>query len=196
MSEVVIPAGYGLCTVLMSVTGRTKLYTTSFGYNLPAGADVDNAQAISDIIHAAGGMFATANIATTYFYKGVHVRQQGDTLEYSFEYNISTQGTQSISPPPANGSVLVKKNSSLSGKKNRGRFYLPPFGVTDADVDQNGNIGSASVAFLQGYADSTLAALDTGGFPMVILHHGAGAPTVVESLTVESTIATQRRRIR
>jgi len=196
MSEVVIPAGYGLCTVVMSVTGRVKTYTTSFGYNLPAGAEVDNSSAISEAIHGTGLMFATANMANTYKYVGVRLRQQGDTAEYSFELSPNIAGTQSISPPPANGSVLVRKNSSLSGKKNRGRMYLPPFGVTDADVDQNGTISGASLGFLQGYADDTLAALDTAGFPMVILHHGAGAPTVVESLTVEGTIATQRRRIR
>ena len=52
---------------------------------------------------------------------------------------------------------------------------------------------------LQTLANSFLAALTSGGVPMVILHNPGktvpGAPNTVTSLSVDRLIATQRRRL-
>lgn len=191
-----IPAGYGLCTVLLSITGRTKFYSVAFGYNAGAAVEDNNTGALLSALQDGTGLFAHARMSTQYAVEGIRTRQQSDTDEFSYDDLTRTQGTQSLLPPPANTCVLVRKNSVLSGKKNRGRFYLPPFNITQTDVDVNGDIATAALAEPQTGANTTLAALATADLPMVILHHGTGVPTPVASLTVEGTVATQRRRIR
>jgi len=61
----------------------------------------------------------------------------------------------------------------------------------NAGVMSNGDRGTYQEAF-----DNFLTALDTEGFPMVLLHNEVLPQTPVLALYVEGTAATQRRRLR
>jgi hypothetical protein len=89
---------------------------------------------------------------------------------------------------------LARKSTALAGRKNRGRMYLP--GVTETEVD---GAGLVSAAF-QGDMNTAFAALITSwagnDLTPVILHNSLEAPTAIDQLTLESVVATQRRRLR
>lgn len=108
---------------------------------------------------------------------------------------------------PQNSAVLIKKNTGLGGRRNRGRMFVPGL-AGEASVSNLGVVVESTRLIWQGVADAFLAALEAtnGGIvpsqPMQVLHTPdpitgvAPAPTPVSSLTVASTIATQRRRLR
>lgn len=112
-----------------------------------------------------------------------------------------------------NVAFLFVKGTALGGRRGKGRFYLP--GVTEASVDQGGNVLAATVTTQQGDLSSWLANLTTAQAPMVVFHGPthiwilvdgkpkqvpdvpfAGPPSLVTSLTATTKVATQRRRLR
>jgi hypothetical protein len=77
-------------------------------------------------------------------------------------------------------------------------MYLPGM-LIDADILDNGGIGSSRVTALQTVFTTFLADLiaTTAVVEMVILHTDPLlTPTVVNTLTVDPLIASQRRRLR
>lgn len=89
---------------------------------------------------------------------------------------------------------LVRKRSSLGGRQGRGRMYLP--GVRESEIGSNGAIASADVTAWDTALLNFLTDLEAAQTPMVILHNDGLTPTPVTSLSMDSTIATQRRRLR
>jgi len=107
----------------------------------------------------------------------------------------STVGGTGLDSIPGNGALLVQKLSILGGRQNRGRFFMP-WCLQEANVDELGGIAGGTVSDYQDIFDNVLTALATEDVPMVVLHTGAGTPATVSQLVVQSTIGTQRRRIR
>ena len=96
---------------------------------------------------------------------------------------------------PPNVATLITKNTSFAGRQNRGRMYMPP--LTDGVISTGGIITEADRLLVQGGATQFLADLAASSIPMVILHTDpAVTPTAVNSLSVASKVATQRRRLR
>ena len=122
----------------------------------------------------------------------------GDTDPATFIEPGPGGGALSIATLPVNCAVLVKKGTSRGGRRNRGRFYLP--GTTsEGAVSEDGVISSGQVIALQGACDAFLGDLVVAGLPMYVLHNDPPVgvtPAPVTSLTVDSVIATQRRRLR
>lgn len=116
-------------------------------------------------------------------------------------------GTADQDSPPSNVAVLVKKQSGLGGRKNRGRMYVP-WAANELAVTDVGEITGATYTALQAAADGWLDDIQTGSgaltpvSEMVILHSeaavtaGLPAPTPVVALVVDTFVATQRRRLR
>ena len=92
---------------------------------------------------------------------------------------------------------LVHKNTSAGGRAGRGRFYLP--GVSEGSVDESGTIAGATITALDAALADFYTQLGVDDLNPRVLH-GAGsplsAPTIINSFTVDSTAATQRRRQR
>ncbi len=113
-----------------------------------------------------------------------------------------------VSPSPQIA-TLFKKVTGLGGKKNRGRIYFP--WLTPAnEIDEAGTIAPSFVSAFQGAAttwlgelltDQSLAmhianktlATDPVTHKPYVTHIGMGP--IVNSLVVESSVATQRRRL-
>lgn len=108
---------------------------------------------------------------------------------------LSGNGGADIVSTPPNVAALVLKATLFGGRKNRGRMYWP-WATQETDVDEAGNWNPASVVNFQDAMSGFHAALDTEGFPMVILHGDGSTPTPVSQLNVQGVIATQRRRVR
>lgn len=109
----------------------------------------------------------------------------------NFNGNAGQAGTSSAV------SFLVRKNTAFGGRSGRGRMYVP--GVSEAVVDQSGAIAAPTVTAMNTAFESWRNALDGIDVPMVILHQpGAplSTPTPITSFSVQSVVATQRRRQR
>lgn len=120
--------------------------------------------------------------------------------------------TNTGAPFPANVSVLVTKQIVGSRGRRNGRMYI--VGATEALTDlaapntiPGGSIttwNTALASFLSGINDAVGGALDVQR-KMVVVHTQRPTPTSepvyngysdVESLTLQATLATQRRRLR
>ena len=121
---------------------------------------------------------------------------------------VSTGGSASALGPVSNA-ILVEKRSGLSGRRNRGRMYLPA--ALEAEVAWDGRINSTYQTLWQGNMDDFLTFLqgvDALAEPVILHSKGwdgnteppdpgnAPAPTVITSFSVKNLIGTQRRRIR
>lgn len=105
-----------------------------------------------------------------------------------------TYNTPADSPQVA---ILMKKGTLRGGRQGAGRTFLPI--VPEASTLSGGSVDPAQISALQTIADGWLAALAGSTYcgPMVLLHNDpATSPDTVLSLSVQSTLATQRRRLR
>lgn len=108
---------------------------------------------------------------------------------------IGTTGTLAGDSAPPNTAALVKMTTGLVGRKYRGRMYLPGV-LLDSDVTDGGTLPGPTQVSLQGTMSYLYDLLETIDVQLVILHSDVGTPTLVTGGGVESTVATQRRRLR
>lgn len=122
----------------------------------------------------------------------------GDALVFEANAEPPTPGGDASTWLAINTAYLIKKNTGLGGRRNRGRMYLP--GVPAGTLNDSGNLNPTAMTNLNNAVNNFLVSLKavTGVEEMVILHAAPSvlAPTVVSSLTPAPKIATQRRRLR
>jgi hypothetical protein len=111
---------------------------------------------------------------------------------------VTAAGGAGQTSVPPNVAVLVHKRTARGGRRGRGRLFLP-WWIGTADVDERGAIASATFGFMQTCLNTFLAALVTNDVQMHLLHGAGqtpiGAPDAVTSMTLDPTVATQRRRL-
>lgn len=98
---------------------------------------------------------------------------------------------------PPNTAYLVHKNTDFGGRAGRGRLYLP--GVVEASTDDDGSIGATQISNIQTAMNNMLADLIADDLIPVLLHGDDSpltTPSPITSFTMDSRIATQRRRLR
>jgi len=103
-------------------------------------------------------------------------------------------GTSVWDSMPPNNALLVRKVSSTSGRRGRGRMFLP-YSLPDAAVNQVGVIDGTSLGVRQSALNDWLTAMTTADYPLVILHNNASTPSTVTALQVDSMIGVQKRRL-
>lgn len=108
---------------------------------------------------------------------------------------------------PPNCALLVKKNTGVGGKANRGRMYIP-FILPTTAVAENGTLDPGTVTAVNVRLANFLAQLVTDSTPMVISNKVFNVPLpphyvtqinagpAVGSFVAEGVVATQRRRVR
>lgn len=96
-----------------------------------------------------------------------------------------------------NVAYLIHKGTAMGGRAGRGRFFLP--GVVENAVGPSGLVTSTQLDALQLAANTYIGWMEDGDAPLYLLH-GEGSPitepTRINSLAVDTTVATQRRRLR
>lgn len=108
---------------------------------------------------------------------------------------VSITGEDSSATAAPNVSALVRQISGLSGRANRGRFYLPGV-IAEAQLANDGRMSDANRNALQLSMSVLAANMTTIGMEPVILHQTEVVPTPVTQWVVQQTAATQRRRLR
>ena len=113
----------------------------------------------------------------------------------SFELIASHGGSAAGQGVTPNTSLLVKKTTSVGGRRGRGRIYWP--GIEEGVIDAFGNIDPTAIDVYQDAFTAFKESLSSSSIPMVVLHAQSGfTPHLVDSLIVQSVAATQRRRLR
>lgn len=93
-----------------------------------------------------------------------------------------------------NVAYLVRKTTALGGRKNRGRFFLP--GVDESEVDQGGNVSPTKLENLNLALSDAFTRMIAEDTPPMLLHNDATAPTAITVFSIDSKVATIRRRLR
>lgn len=186
----------GFCEVIMpwQMAGgfRTQVTTQAFAIVGWDPGDIDNLSALwADYIQGSG-------LPSTSVVHPVTVRvgtsDPSAPLVYSgTNFDVGT-GANTVIPP--NTSVLATKRTLLGGRKGRGRLFLPP--PPEGQVNNIGVLDSSYVDGLQDLVDTMMTAMESelGGAPYLLHTDPSPAPTLIQSISVEQVVATQRRRLR
>jgi len=106
--------------------------------------------------------------------------------------------TGSLLPP--NCAVLVRKITSLGGRKGRGRFFLAGISSISGTLDSAGSYSAGAAetirAAVQDMIDQIESSPLNGPFEARLLHSDVTTPTTISGVQVPTKIATQRRRLR
>jgi hypothetical protein len=197
-----IPIGFGQYRHEFSLVGDPEPMFCIFGWSSEEGT-VD-LQAVATGIHNAGKTLQTAlcvptctlnRTTVTFVPTSVGVTTVAEAFSPQAGGNTGDGLTQ-------NTCYLLKKSTATGGRRGRGRAFWP--GVRADQVSDAGIVTAATVA---SYASNLLTYLNAvkavaGVGDMVILHDnevGASltfAPSPVTQLTMDSRVASQRRRLR
>jgi len=141
--------------------------------------------------------------ASNVFYYGLRVKDVnagGNVYDYAGD---GLGGSHSGGPLANHVTIALKKNSGVSGRKFRGRFYHLGLTQTMLNVGSVNSLNNLAVFDLISTYEALRTALRTAGHDMVILYqdHSTHPPTPLGGIEVISITATdniidsQRRRL-
>jgi|SRR6185312_11470062 len=168
----------------------------AIGIDLAAGSS--GTQALTNTILDAGTNRLKEMVSSSYTVDGAFVIYGNDGGDLRFDGTTApVAGLRNPNAFPNNCAFLLHKVTGSGGRRGRGRMYVP--GCAEGDIDNLGVLGSTIKAVLDASATNflsdlvTLADVDA----CVLLHQSSPfTPTIITGLTVDTRIATQRRRLR
>lgn len=205
--ELNLPSGYGHVNMLFQGAGAPKGAAVTFGVNQVGLTATQVAQAVND---AWNGTLKSST-STSLQLAGTRAKLGPmDVGPFAF-VGSGTAGTRVGPLTSPNVTFLIRKNTGIGGRQGAGRIYWP--GVAESDVGEGGVVIAGTVTSMQTAWTAFFTDLGTRLVPMVLLHsHGAYTklvdgqasvvvvapklPTTVTGVTFDSTVATQRRRLR
>jgi len=114
----------------------------------------------------------------------------------SATYQLNTSGAKwtgsaAAGDPIIAAAAMIKLTTSLRGRSNRGRLYLP---FVCESVQQGGTIIAGTVTSMQTAWNSFLTAMVAAGSQPVVASYLHAVQHPVAAYTVETFLGTQRRR--
>lgn len=100
--------------------------------------------------------------------------------------------------PPPNVAVLIHKAAFLPGRHARGRWYIP-WGADETLIDEVGALNATVISGTNTRMTNLKGGLAGAGVPLAMYYStgpGVGSLALVDSLTCDAVVATQRRRLR
>jgi hypothetical protein len=196
MSEV--PDGYAQVTIPLKHVSLNRPAALVIGVSNPNDLSPDQvANGVQNAAFAAGSL---QDIIDSQVSLGPCTSAVGDGSGGTIP-GISNAGqacTLTLTGPPVNCAVLIRKNTSMAGRFGRGRMFLP-WVLANAEVSEVGTILAGAVTRIGTGVGTFHSQLSLANLPMVVLHTpqltGPIPPATVNSLTVDSLISTQRRRL-
>lgn len=191
----IIPEGYAQLNIAFAGQAQPNGAQITMGLTLPVGATItDVMDSVESVIVASAFKdFVDNESKVDYFLVKFGPNDIGPSAIRNLDIT-GDMGGDGLVPSVA---VLARKITALGGRAGHGRLYWPFVGASM--VDDGGNFtGSWREAFetmLNDFKDD----LSSTELPMTLLH-GEGSPIetplIVSSLSVQSKVATQRRRLR
>ena len=194
-----IPLGFAQVNLRWTLTGDLEEMVSTIGITLDGTSETPEAVAQSVATYWLAA-WPAASLSNAYQFVGAtaYVGQDGGPPA-SGEYLINSSGGSSSAKLPNNCAVLVRKNTGTGGRRNRGRMYLPAGYIDEGQVDNLGVINGAVVTSMQSQMNAfrtALAGSGEVGVPVILHSELPSTPTVVTSFSVQTRIATQRKRLR
>lgn len=194
-----LPPGYANWINEYRATGDNEAMVNTLGLDL-GGATLSGQDLLASLtsLWQAQVVAGMANFMTYSASSLVVGQDGGDPITY--DSAPGSGGTVSGTFLPQNCAALIRKQTALGGRRNRGRMFLP-YCLAEADVDNIGNLTSTRINALNTQFDSVMSGLDGLGVTPVVLHtlEPIGVtplPTPITSMTADPRLATQRRRLR
>lgn len=195
-----IPAGFSECTFVFRCQGIDRDITWSLGFeddDFGTTTAEEQSLAMYGYWSATGRPYAAAQMTTQWSFLGTSVVKMQEEGPLTGQTFVTIPGSKTGAPVPVNCAYLARKNTTLGGRRNRGRAYLPPLFGDETTVDQAGEITVATVNSINALILAAFVAMIAGGIHARLFHTEAPfTPTPVTGMTVQSTLATQRRRMR
>lgn len=200
-----IPVGFAHAVYEFRLTDDPEPIVTTMGHDLTGVSGGDYTEVANRLFNAFFDSFETT-INNAYALTGVslYVGQDGGPPAVFESTEAEAPFTLTGNALPQNCAVLMRKRTSLAGRRGRGRCYIP--GILEASVDSKGLIAPASVDAWQASADQWMDWLDgtepgSVAYPPVVLHRSEGIgeeppPTPVLLFQIDEILATQRQRLR
>lgn len=196
---VIVPEGFYNASFVFACQGLSDEIVTTLGVIgdlLDPPTPNEMAESLRSKWSAATMPFAPGNMTTEYTLLGVRIVKTVGGLPVLGQAMTAVVGTQSLDSIPANCAILVKKNTAEGGRRNRGRMFLPAVALQGSDVLPSGFLATGEQAARQAQLTAVYASMVGDEIQPVLFHSDGGAATPITSLSVESQVATQRRRMR
>lgn len=203
MAELYVPEDHAIGRARFSLSGdpQEMVWTIGLKDEFAMGADALAEHLDQAITGTDSFVTATTDLFSGWSYLGTSVSLMTATGFASGEFSHVVVGSQSGETPPVNVAILVKKNTSMGGRFNRGRMYLPPYSMAEGSISKLGVLDPTQKADLQDRCDAFYGILEADvDVDMRLLHYPRTAdptpdPTPLTSLIVDNIVATQRRRL-
>lgn len=190
------PPGYGIARLIFSVAGRPDQMNVTFGIQVGGGGPQAAATAILGYWTGLERPFNPAAIAAGYTFEGVEVTAISETGPIIGADLSAVVGVGAFAPPPPAVCLLMTKQTARGGRKGRGRVFWPPFLLDESQVSVAGNIDISWISAHQTLFQASVADWIAGDHPPVLLHEDGTAPNPLTGVSLQGTLATQRRRQR
>lgn len=188
-----IPPGFAEVTYKWQAVAGYRESMSSCGFSIASwDEDVAALAALWDDFIPAIGWPSTG------FSTGVIVKvgTSDPSAPITFEAGSPTPGSGSSTPSSNQVSMLATKRTLLGGRKGRGRMFLPA--PLESQVNNTGELDSSYKGNVQDSLDDIIngTAGMLNGEPYLLHTASSPAPTLIQAVTVESIVATQRRRLK
>jgi len=198
-------AQYAQITHIFS--GDALRHQANVTYGVSYGSTIDPA-----VLAALADGWWSTNVLPQQSYKvsmlGTHVKVGPDDTGPFADFSDPGVGGLASEAESSQVSIIAQKVTGVGGRWNRGRMYIP--GAASAFVNDGGVLDGSYLTDWGGAMGDFLANIADDSYVMVVLHslysthnkvkvpnpHLASAPAAVTAITVESVVATQRRRLR
>jgi hypothetical protein len=156
------------------------------------------AAAAAGAVHEAwtvGGFAPLANLPSSYVLSGVTATDLSSASGQVIEVPGGQAGQQSGQIATTAACALVKLGGGTRSRSSRGRLFFGP--LTEGAIEANGRtLAAGTVTSISQAFDVFRAGLLADGFTLCVISPTLGSATDVASHSVDSTVATQRRRLR
>lgn len=195
----VIPAGYGQVLIPLKNEFVLRPAAITFGIQRPP-EDPPWADVVDSVVNHFLDAYESRIDPSVTIGPGVVSITETGGITGSISGTVSGVGTRSTGNSiPPQIAAIVRKRTNRPGRAGRGRFFLP-WCLDRDDVQEDGALDGGERNLLQTASVNFLAALETEGTRMFVLHTEgvalADTPTLVQSLDVDLQSGTQRRRNR
>ena len=189
-----IPTGFAQLGCFGTVAGDAEPVYITVGLDLDGPASVGMANDLFDAWAASLDSLSTTN----WTFEGVILKEGPSSTGATFESDAApVGGLVSQTGAPINTAVLVRKQTSVGGRKGRGRMYTCGQAY-EGVIGMSGEIDLSHQEDLEEAWFSILGLWQavTGVVGPVLLHNDSTTPTPITSFNVQKRMATQRRRLR
>lgn len=195
--------GFADCSYELRHSSMSRTAFVTFGIDNTDTDPTSLATAVMGCFGSTGSLFACLDASVTLIRTRVSLGTDGgeDIVGVNTQPVACTFGGPAA---PPNCAVLVHKRTARGGRRGRGRMYLP-WAAASTTLTEAGGVSAADVTRVQNSVNAWMAALMAGPGPLVLLHRPSnpgtahpttpGVPNNVTSMSVDSLIATQRRRL-